>query len=189
MFTLDSVALGALTVSVSTQMVIVAVIAFVVGLIVAFLLVTPAKSRSDYIVRGHAQRARMLEQQIGDLQARNDQLQEQNTSVVAERNHLRGQLDALREHNVAIAARGNPNGDGAAPSDQGWQRDRAQDQTRAQEQADQQAAADQQAQAEQEQPQQQESFGERIKGFFSGNNPDNQDTADNTNAPTPNATA
>ncbi len=180
MFALDAVVLGATLVDIST-VVIIAVVAFIVGLLLAFLMVTPARSASNHLARDRERRIKQLDDQVHDLQDRNEQLREQNASVAAERNHLRGQLDALRQHNVAaastvgVASAANPDGAGTQAA-----RDQAQ-------RADQQAAADQQAQAEQQaqadQQPRQESLGERIKDFFSGNNPDN------TNAPNPNATA
>lgn len=176
MFAIDAVVLGATLVDIST-VVIIAVVAFVVGALLAFLLVTPARSASNHLARDRERRLRQLDDQVHNLQDRNEQLREQNASVAAERNHLRGQLDALWQHNVATASTAEAAGTASAAKPDGYTTQAARDQ------ANQQDAADQQARANQQQPQQQESLGERIKDFFSGNNPDN------TNAPTPDATA
>lgn len=182
MFSVDSAVLGATLVDFST-VVIVAIVAFVIGALLAFLLVTPARAASNHLAREGARRNKQLEDQVHELQDRNEQLREQNYSVLAERNHVQGQLDALRQHNVTAAsapgtsAATNP--DGTSTSAPRYR-------------ADQQAAAEQQAQDsrdyQQPQPQpqsqpQQESLGERIKDLFSGNNPNN------TPSQTPDATA
>lgn len=174
MFSVDTVVLGATLVDISS-VVVIAIVAFVIGALLAFLLVTPARSASNHLARESARRNKQLEDQVHDLQNRNEQLREQNYNVLAERNHVQGQLDALRQHTVAAASTpatsAATNSDGMSTS---APRDRA----------DQQAAAEQQAPAEQ-QPQsqpQQESFGERIKGFFSGNNTDNTPPAQTPNA-------
>lgn len=169
MYALDAVVLGALLIDFST-VVIVAIVAFVIGALLAFLIVTPARAASNHLARESGRRLRQLEDQVQNLQERNEQLREQNASVAAERNHLRGQLDALRQHNVAAASMADTADTSTAANPDGYGMQSARNQ------------ADQQATAEQ-QPQQQESLGERIKGFFSGNNPDD------TNTPNPNATA
>ena len=173
MFSVDTVVLGATLVDISS-VVIIAIVAFVIGALLAFLLVTPARSASNHIARDRERRIKQLEDQVHTLQDRNEQLREQNYNVLAERNHMQGQLDALRQHTIAAASA--PGTSAAADSDRlrtSAPRDQADQQ---------QAAAEQQAQADQ-QPQQ-ESLGERIKGFFSGNNPDNTPPAQ-----TPDATA
>lgn len=172
MFSVDTVVLGATLVDISS-VVIIAIVAFVVGALLAFLLVTPARSASNHIARDRERRIKQPDDQVHDLQSRNEQLREQNYSVLAERHHLQGQLDALRQHTVAAASAPDTS---AATNRDGYSTPAARDQ------ADQhQAAADQQAQADQ--PPQQERPGERIKGFFSGNSPDN------TPSQTPDATA
>ncbi|HEX6800633.1 MAG TPA: hypothetical protein VF116_23170 [Ktedonobacterales bacterium] len=172
MFSVDTVVLGATLVDINT-VVIVAIVAFVVGALLAFLLVTPARAASNHIARDRERRMRQLEDQARDQQDRNEQLREQNYNVLAERNHLQGQLDALRQHTVAAASA--PDTSAATHSD-GPSTPVARDQA-----DQQQAATDQQAQVDQ-QPQQ-ERLGERIKGFFSGNH------TDNTPSQTPDATA
>lgn len=163
MLAVDTAVLGALVIDIST-VIIVAVVAFVIGALLAFLLVTPARSASNHLARESRSRVKQLENQVHELQDRNAQLQEQNASVAAERSHLRGQLDALRQHNVAAASAPNRDDYGTEPpAEQPAQNVRPEPQPQPQPESQLQAQT----------PPQHESFGERIKDFFSSNNPDN----------------
>lgn len=201
-----------------TTVVIACVIAFGVGALLAFLLVTPAKVAADNRVRNHVRGERNLDAHIRDLQKQNDQLHENNTSLVAERDHLRSQLDALRQHDAsAIAASAaGPNGRPEAPAVQSQQIRTAPAYTSSEplSAAPQTAASREQGittpgadmtrepahAAPEDGSRRQESVGERIKDFFTGNRDDQtlredqaqrqaQDQHESQNAQEPNAPA
>lgn len=177
-----------------TTVVIACVIAFAVGALLAFLLVTPAKVAADRRVHGQVRSERSLESHIGDLRKQNDQLHENNTSLVAERDHLRAQLDALRQHDASAIAASAPSPDGnpASPAVQSQAAHAAPAADTSHAPVHTTPAEDMPHEPAHATPadesRSQESVGERIKDFFTGNR-ESQDQTSSRNAQEPNVPA
>jgi cell division protein FtsB len=193
--------------------IIACVIAFAVGALLAFLLVTPAKVAADRRVHGQVRSERSRESHIDDLRKQNDQLHENNTSLVAERDHLRAQLDALRQHDASAIAASAPSPDSnpASPAVQSQAahvapaadtshvpvyttpaEDMSHEPAHATPAEDMSHEPAHAAPADEARPQ--ESVGERIKDFFTGNREsqvqrESQDQTASRNAQEPNVPA
>jgi hypothetical protein len=138
--------IAALLIDIST-VIIVGVIAFVVGAIIAFLAVTPAKVASDRNSREARHAEREMRHELEDMRQRYAQLEAEHRGLLTERDHLRAQLSG-----APASAAGLPAGSTPPPSAgelRSWRGDEAENR------------ADGNATRE-EQP----SIGDRLRGMF-----------------------
>lgn len=141
-----SAVVAALLIDIST-VIIVAIIAFVIGAIIAFLAVTPAKIAADRNSRAARHEERETQHELDDMRHRYAQLEAEHRGLLAERDHLRSQLSGAPASAASLPA-------GAAPPTpvgemRSWRGDEADNRT------DGNAARE-------EQP----SIGERLRGMF-----------------------
>jgi hypothetical protein len=118
-----SAVVAALLIDISV-VIIVAIIAFVIGALVAFLAVTPAKIAADRNSRAARHAERETQHELEDMRHRYAQLEAEHRGLLAERDHLRSQLNGA----PASAASGLPAGS-APPTSAGelrsWRGDEA----------------------------------------------------------------
>ncbi|MGZ3667256.1 MAG: LapA family protein [Ktedonobacterales bacterium] len=69
--------------------------AFLLGMIIAFVLVTPARASMDRSARERNREEKTLERDLSDLRRQHAQLEAEHAGVVAERDHLRQQLATM----------------------------------------------------------------------------------------------
>ncbi|HEX8035227.1 MAG TPA: hypothetical protein VF510_15340 [Ktedonobacterales bacterium] len=75
--------------------IVLLVVAFLLGMLIAFVLVTPARASMDRGARERNREEKTLERELSDLRRQHAQLEAEHTGVVAERDHLRQQLTAM----------------------------------------------------------------------------------------------
>lgn len=69
--------------------------AFLLGMLIAFVLVTPARASMDRSTRDRNREEKTLGRELSDLRRQHAQLEAEHTGVVAERDHLRQQLTSM----------------------------------------------------------------------------------------------
>lgn len=69
--------------------------AFLLGMLIAFVLVTPARAAMDRSSRERNREEKALERELSELRHQHAQLEAEHTGVVAERDHLRQQLATM----------------------------------------------------------------------------------------------
>lgn len=138
--------IAALLIDIST-VIIVGIIAFVVGALIAFLAVTPAKITADHNSRAARHAERETRRELDDMQHRYTQLEAEHRGLLAERDHLRSQLSGAPTSAAALSNDAAPAA--SAGELRSWRGDQADNR------------ADGSA-TRQEQP----SVGERLRGMF-----------------------
>ncbi len=79
------------------------VVAFLLGMLIAFVLVTPARASMDRTTRERNREEKTLEHELSDLRRQHAQLEAEHTGVVAERDHLRQQLTSMSGPTIPAA--------------------------------------------------------------------------------------
>lgn len=80
--------------------------AFLLGMLIAFVLVTPSRAAMDRNVRARNREEKVMEREVNDLRRQHAQLEAEHTGVVAERDHLRQQLASTSAPATPAAADG-----------------------------------------------------------------------------------
>ena len=104
---MPSFIIAALLVDISV-VVIVAFVAFVVGAIIAFLAVTPAKIAADRNSRAARHEERETQRELDDMRHRYTQLEAEHRGLLAERDHLRSQLSGAPASAAGLPAGSAP---------------------------------------------------------------------------------